>query len=150
MKPFRIFLFLLILLAGLLVYYSNKATDQISKPQSTPANVQVDSSVFNSPSKDTLASLQSKEVPTYVVQTLSYILNNHKAPEGYVGGRNYQNRNKALPLKDERGNKIFYREWDVHPKVNGRNRGAERLVTGSNQTAYFTKDHYNTFIKIKL
>ncbi|GMV49815.1 MAG: hypothetical protein AMXMBFR67_13580 [Nitrospira sp.] len=60
-------------------------------------------------------------------------------PPGYVGGRSFQNRERKLP----RGR---YREYDVHPKVPGKNRGAERIVieqrTGK---AYYTHDHYNSF-----
>ena len=39
-------------------------------------------------------------------------------------------------------------EWDVHPWVRGVNRGAERLITGSDGGAYFTADHYRTFIRL--
>jgi ribonuclease T1 len=58
---------------------------------------------------------------------------------GYVGGRNFQNRERRLP----RG---YYREYDVNPKIRGRGRDAERIVieqrTGK---AYYTGDHYRTF-----
>lgn len=61
---------------------------------------------------------------------------------GYVGGRNFQNRERRLP----RG---YYREYDVNPKLRGRPRDAERLVieqrTGK---AYYTDDHYRTFIPL--
>lgn len=58
---------------------------------------------------------------------------------GYVGWRDFQNRERRLP----RGR---YREYDVNPKVRGRARDAERIVieqrTGK---AYYTGDHYRTF-----
>jgi len=58
---------------------------------------------------------------------------------GYIGGREFQNREHRLP----RGR---YREYDVNPKIRGRSRDAERLVieqrTGK---AYYTGDHYRTF-----
>ena len=61
---------------------------------------------------------------------------------GYVGGRDFQNRERRLP----RGR---YREYDVNPKMRGRSRDAERLVieqrTGK---AYYTGDHYRTFIPL--
>ena len=50
---------------------------------------------------------------------------------------------------DENGRRIKYREWDVNPLRPGVNRGAERLVTGSDGTAYYTDDHYATFKKIR-
>ena len=61
---------------------------------------------------------------------------------GYVGGRIFQNRERRLP----RGH---YREYDVHPKTSGRNRGPERIVI-EQQTgkAYYTGDHYVTFIPL--
>lgn len=61
---------------------------------------------------------------------------------GYVGGREFQNRERRLP----RGR---YREYDVNPKRRGHSRDAERLVieqrTGK---AYYTGDHYRTFIPL--
>jgi ribonuclease T1 len=61
---------------------------------------------------------------------------------GYVGGRDFQNRERRLP----RGR---YREYDVNPKIRGRGRDAERIVieqrTGK---AYYTGDHYRTFVPL--
>lgn len=61
---------------------------------------------------------------------------------GYVGGREFQNRERRLP----RGR---YREYDVNPKMRGRGRDAERIVieqrTGK---AYYTEDHYRTFVPL--
>jgi ribonuclease T1 len=88
------------------------------------------------------------KIPDYVITVYNYILQNDKAPQGYVGGRIFQNRERHLNDYDENGNKITYREWDVHPKLKGKNRGAERLVTGSDKSAYYTSDHYQTFIKL--
>jgi ribonuclease T1 len=61
---------------------------------------------------------------------------------GYVGGRDFQNRERRLP----RGR---YREYDVNPRRQGRARDAERIVieqrTGK---AYYTGDHYRTFVPL--
>jgi ribonuclease T1 len=61
---------------------------------------------------------------------------------GYVGGREFQNRERRLP----RGR---YREYDVNPKIRGCSRDAERIVieqrTGK---AYYTGDHYRTFVPL--
>ena len=58
---------------------------------------------------------------------------------GYVGGREFQNRERRLPQGR-------YREYDVNPKIRGRSRDAERIVieqrTGK---AYYTGNHYRTF-----
>lgn len=94
-------------------------------------------------------SVNESGVPKKVYVVLDYILKHDNAPEGYVGGRKFKNFEGHLP-NNSNGRRINYREWDVNPKTKGKNRGKERLVTGDNNTAYFTKDHYNSFIKIEL
>lgn len=89
------------------------------------------------------------DVPKKVIKVYEYILEYDKAMPGYVGGRIFQNREKKLPKSSSNGNGIEYREWDVNPKKPGKNRGAERLITGDNRSAYYTKDHYKTFIQFK-
>lgn len=93
---------------------------------------------------DYKSNKQSK-IPQKVYEVLKYIKENGTAPEGYVGGRKFGNYEKLLPQKDENGRRINYEEWDVNPKQKGRNRGAERLVTGSDGRAYYTKNHYKSF-----
>lgn len=61
---------------------------------------------------------------------------------GYIGGRDFQNRERRLP----RGR---YREYDVNPKIRGRSRDAERIVIDQRTgKAYYTGDHYRTFIPL--
>jgi len=55
---------------------------------------------------------------------------------------------QVLPRQDSHGAPITYREWDVNPYT-GANRGTERLVTGSDGSAWYTSDHYNTFARIR-
>lgn len=109
------------------------------------------SSQYTSNASDNHTSIENTngEIPSYAMETLEYILEHNEAPQGYVGGRTFQNREQRLPKTNEQGQRIKYREWDVHPKIEGQNRGTERLVTSENGDAYFTSDHYNTFIKIK-
>ena len=95
------------------------------------------------------ANPTASEMPDYVREVLVFVQKNGQAPEGYLGGREFQNREKRLPLTGPSGQRIRYREWDVHPKVPGQNRGAERLVTGSDHSAWYTKDHYDTFIRLE-
>jgi ribonuclease T1 len=63
-------------------------------------------------------------------------------PPGYLGGREFHNRERRLP----RGR---YREYDVNPKTRGRPRDGERIVI-EQQTgkAYYTGDHYRTFVPL--
>lgn len=88
-------------------------------------------------------------VPEYVIRTLQYVRDHQRPPRGYVGGRAFENRERLLPAKTPLGEKITYQEWDVHPRKPKRNRGSERLVTGSDASAWFSKDHYDSFIRIE-
>ncbi|MDB5311728.1 MAG: guanine-specific ribonuclease [Gemmataceae bacterium] len=89
------------------------------------------------------------DIPEKVVKVLRYIDEHHRPPEGHEGGRIFRNAEERLPRTDAGGKPITYREWDVDPKVPGVNRGPERLVTGSDGSAYYTPDHYRTFRKIR-
>jgi len=91
--------------------------------------------------RNSLTPAANGTVPGVARETLQLIEARKGEPvPGYVGGRTFQNRERRLP----RGS---YREYDVHPKVPGKNRGPERIVidrrTGK---AYYTGDHYKTFI----
>ena len=56
---------------------------------------------------------------------------------------------QILPKTDSAGNTITYAEYDINPYTRGVNRGAERLVRGSDGTTYFTGNHYTTFSEIQ-
>ncbi len=94
-------------------------------------------------------TIGSGNVPTKALKVLKYVRENGVAIEGYVGGRKFGNYEGLLPKKDGSGKRINYQEWDVNPKIEGRNRGKERLITGSDGKAYFTNDHYGSFVEIK-
>ena len=103
------------------------------------------------PKQLTKASEQAIQtgIPAKVYTALAYIRANGRAPEGYVGGRRFGNFENHLPRQSTDGKSINYQEWDVNPKVQGQNRGAERLITGSDGRAYYTSDHYNSFTELK-
>ena len=88
-------------------------------------------------------------VPAQALETLAYVRQHGFAPPGYVGGRVFGNYEGLLPRYDARRKRIEYREWDVRPKAEGRSRGAERLVTGSDGRAWYSADHYRTFLEVK-
>ena len=89
------------------------------------------------------------DVPAKVLAVLKHVDDDGTAPQGYEGGRTFVNAEKHLPRADARGKAITYHEWDVNPHKEGVNRGAERLITGSDGAAYYTDDHYKTFKKIR-
>jgi len=133
---------LLICFIGIFYFQSkppSKPVDGTNKPTLVGEKVQTDSSTLNKPKTN---------IPDYVFWVLDYVTIHHKAPEGFVGGRTFMNREKSLPVKTFEGTPISYREWDVHRKLSGQNRGPERLVTGSDRKAYYTQDHYKTFIPV--
>lgn len=68
---------------------------------------------------------------------------------GTRGGITFRNSERRLPATDARGERITYREWDVNPKEPGRSRDAQRIVTGSDGSAWYTADHYRSFVKIR-
>ncbi len=80
---------------------------------------------------------------------LKYVRENGVAMSGYVGGRRFGNFEGLLPKKDASGKQINYQEWDVNPKMQGKNRGTERLITGSDGKGYYTNDHYGSFLLVK-
>lgn len=92
---------------------------------------------------------QQGAIPQKVLDVLQYVRQNNRAMDGYVGGRNFGNFESRLPKTSANGQRIQYQEWDVNPKVRGQNRGAERLITGSDNRAYYTNDHYNSFTEVK-
>lgn len=91
-------------------------------------------------------------VPANVLAVLDTIRATGRAPTGYRGGRLFANDGRGhgqmLPRRTRTGDAIQYREWDVHPYHRGVNRGADRLVTGSDGHAWYTANHYRTFIPI--
>jgi guanyl-specific ribonuclease Sa len=88
-------------------------------------------------------------VPQKAMDVLQYVRVHGEPMSGYVGGRTFGNYEHHLPETDDNGNPMHYREWDVNPKMEGQNRGTGRLITSSNGRAWYTGDHYQTFIEIK-
>lgn len=95
----------------------------------------------------------SDSAPPHVVQTLTLIdagdwPDAAEAP-GTQGGERFGNHERLLPQSADDGSRLRYREWDVNPKEPGRGRDAERIVTGSDGSAWYTADHYASFTRIR-
>jgi hypothetical protein len=56
--------------------------------------------------------------------------------------------NTKILISDVQGNAIAWSS-DVNPYQSGVNRGGERIVRGSDGSAYYTNDHYRTFTRIE-
>ncbi len=89
------------------------------------------------------------EIPDQARVVLAHVRAHGEAPAGTEGGRRFGNYEHRLPERDAQGRAIRYQEWDLWPKTRGRNRGAERLVTGSDHRAWYTGDHYRTFTEVR-
>lgn len=101
--------------------------------------------------QNTTVRLTINKAPDHVKNTLNTIKSNNflKPAQGYKGGSVFRNDSLALPQRTVMNTRITYKEWDVLPYVKGVNRGAERIVTGSDGSIYYTLDHYKTFIKLQ-
>jgi len=100
-------------------------------------------------SNDSNTDTRTGNAPDKALKVLKYVRENGVAIDGYVGGRKFGNYEDLLPKNDASGKRINYQEWDVNPKVNGKNRGTERLITGSDGKAYYTNDHYRSFVEVR-
>jgi len=101
-----------------------------------------------------LSKLKS-QIPDAAKRVVEYAQRkNGAAQPGHVGGRTFKNDGRGsgqrLPQTTRNGESVTYKEYDVHPRVDGVNRGSERVVIGSDGKAYYTNNHYQTFKEIKL
>ncbi len=132
---------LLLLILAFVAFRYCQSRNQVFTPTPDPRPTQTTPGRTGTPS--------TAQVPAYVLDVLNFIRKHGEAPKGYVGGREFMNKEGHLPKKDAQGHKLHYSEWDVHPKVEGQNRGPDRLVTGSDHSAWYSANHYRTFQKIE-
>lgn len=126
-------------IAGVSHAIASEPASTASTPPSIHAPELGNDSIRNGSRSD--QSAVAGTIPLAARNTLKALEERHGDPlPGYVGGRPFLNRERILP----RGR---YREYDVHPKVPGRNRGGERIVIDQGTgKAYYTADHYRSFI----
>lgn len=141
MKKYSGLIIIVLLLLG--VFWLKKSTKE--ENDTTRVEQVVPSKSKNKPAEQ----YDQEEIPNYVYNVYTYVQEHGEAPQGYVGGRIFQNRENRLPKFTKDHQKIKYREWDVHPKQEHQNRGAERLITSNTIEAYYTNDHYRTFKLLK-
>lgn len=120
---------------------ATSATTPPAKPAATSAE------------RNTPITAQAAGVPARAYETLAEIdagrwPDSADAP-GTKGGERWQNREGTLPRTGTDGKPVTYQEWDVNPKQRNRSRDAERIVTGSDGTAWYTGDHYATFTRMR-
>jgi RHS repeat-associated protein len=97
-----------------------------------------------------LSNAPPDPIPSNAKKVLEYVESNGGAsPSGYKGAGKFENDGRAnsqvLPKANAEGKPITYKEYDVNVYQKGVNRGAERIVRGSDNKAYYTNDHYRSF-----
>lgn len=83
------------------------------------------------------------ELPPEARQTLALIKSGGPFPYARDGAA-FHNREGRLPARA----RSYYREYTVQTP-GARDRGARRIVAGSNGEFYYTHDHYRTFRRIR-
>lgn len=97
-----------------------------------------------------------READSKIPQKAKDALNKiHKDPDAYLKdySGNYPFRDQPNKAKGEtkipNPNATSYKEWDINPYKYGQNKGTERIVTGSDGSAWYTPDHYKTWYQIQ-
>lgn len=83
------------------------------------------------------------KLPAEAGKTWKLIEANGPFPYPRNDGVTFQNREKRLPAK----NSGYYKEYTV-PTPGSADRGARRLVTGSEKEVFYTGDHYSSFVVV--
>ena len=92
---------------------------------------------------------KNNSIPQEAYDTYEYVTSHNGTPKnGYKGGSTYANDGRAgsAVLPEEYAP---FREYDIYPKIKNVSRGTERIVisdTGS--SAWYTSDHYKTFVRL--
>ena len=119
--------------------HSASSTSSTAKPSSKKQSGTA--SQGGTASRTTVAPTAAASVPAQVTKTLSLIDAGKWPPDdasGTKGGTNFGNFEGRLPKKTSSGKRITYTEWDVNRREAGRSRDAERIVTGSDGSAWYT------------
>ena len=83
------------------------------------------------------------KLPAEAAKTWKLIEANGPFPYPRNDGVTFQNREKRLPAK----NSGYYKEYTV-PTPGSQDRGARRIVTGSEKEVFYTGDHYSSFVVV--
>ncbi len=130
MRAFRFVLVFCVLLAVL--YQRSQTTHRTTSGESPSSWNQASGS-----------PTQADAIPAKALRVLEIIRSTGQAPEGYVGGRVFQNREGRLPADGD------YREFDIDPRPEHGGRNAERIIVEWNtKKAWYTGDHYQTFLPL--
>lgn len=102
----------------------------------------VNSAGSDSDSPPQIRAVALSSLPVQVEQTIDRIESYSPLPYPKDGAV-FENREHLLPA-EKRG---YYHEYTV-PTPRESDRGARRLVTGRESELYYSKDHYDSFVRI--
>ncbi len=117
-------------------------------PSSSAPSSSASSSSAAKPTQQTSTDAPARVLATLVEIDAGRWPDSANAP-GTKGGITFRNSEGRLPAVGAGGGRVVYQEWDVNPKKNGQGRDAERIVTGNDGSAWYTLDHYDTFVRIR-
>jgi ribonuclease T1 len=95
------------------------------------------------PENPSLPEVSLADLPPEARETLALIRQGGPFPYA-KDGTEFHNREGRLPPKPSG----YYREYTV-PTPGARDRGARRIVMGAQGEAYYTGDHYRSFMRIR-
>jgi ribonuclease T1 len=98
---------------------------------------------FSGWTRVSLQEVPVSQLPPEAVRTLALIKQGGPFPYR-KDGTVFRNRERLLPLMESG----YYREYTV-PTPGAKDRGARRIVSGSQAEYYYTEDHYRSFRRIR-
>ncbi|MFW0789322.1 ribonuclease domain-containing protein [Gordonia sp. CPCC 205333] len=133
---------IIVVVVGAIWLITNRGDD------TTPSAVSSSSAAVGSSS-----TKSNGKIPARVSATLA-LIDAGRWPEaanapGTQGGRSFRNNEGRLPRKSLSGKVMRYQEWDINAKASNRGRDAERIITAADGSAWYSLDHYRTFVKIR-
>lgn len=118
--------------------------DNVSNPELPPANLPASASQLAVPGAASGLDVKSlSALPAEAAKTWQLIESKGPFPYPRNDGVTFENREKRLPQQKSG----YYKEYTV-PTPGSPDRGARRLVTGSEKEVFYTGDHYSTFVVV--
>jgi guanyl-specific ribonuclease Sa len=110
---------------------------------SAPSPSQTSTSVAGPGASSGLDVQALSKLPAEAAKTWKLIEAKGPFPYPRNDGVTFENREKQLPQKKSG----YYKEYTV-PTPGSPDRGARRIVTGSEKEVFYTGDHYSTFVVV--
>ena len=119
--------------------------DNVANPETPPTSVPPSASQLAVPgaSSSKLDVQALSKLPVEAAKTWKLIEAKGPFPYPRNDGVTFENREKRLPQQKSG----YYKEYTV-PTPGSPDRGARRIVTGSEKEVFYTGDHYSTFVVV--